>query len=185
MIIGITGSFGSGKSTVAKMFKNYGFRIINIDKLYHNIYSKDKSLQKKIIKEFGTINRVELKKIVFKDSKKLRKLNQLTHPLILKETKKIIKNSINKNIVIDAPLLLESDAKKLVDKIIVVKSTKKNSIQRIRKKNKKYTLKEINEIMNSQMSLKEKIKYADFVVDNDKTVSNTKKQVNKIIKKLK
>ena len=63
MIIGITGTFGSGKTTVANMFKKYGFKVINVDKLYHNIYKKNKSLKNKIKKEFGTLDRNKLKKL--------------------------------------------------------------------------------------------------------------------------
>ena len=70
MIIGITGSFGSGKSTVANMFKKHGFRVINVDKLYHNEFYKNHPLRKKIKKEFGTLDRNKIKKIVFNDSKK-------------------------------------------------------------------------------------------------------------------
>ncbi len=194
MIIGVTGSFGSGKTIVSDLFRKYGFEVINVDKLYHRIYNKDKALKARIKKEFGTVNRSELKKIVFNDFKKLKKLNKITHPLILKEIKKSIskinnknkssKNKkIKKNIIIDAPLLLESKAKNLADKIIVVKANKKNSIKRIIKKNK-YSKKEIEQILKSQMPLKKKLKYADFVIDNSKSMENTKEQVKKIANKI-
>src|SRR3989338_11604213 len=80
MIIGITGNFGSGKTTVSNMFRKHGFEVINADKLYHGIYNKNKVLRNKIKKEFGTLNRNEIKKIVFNDYKKLKKLN--FYPLI-------------------------------------------------------------------------------------------------------
>jgi len=182
MIIGITGSFGSGKTTVANMFKKYGFKVINVDKLYHGIYNKDNSLKNKIQKEFGTINRNQLKKIVFNDSIKLKKLNNITHPIIIKAIKKEIKKTINnkKNIVIDVPLLFEARIQNMFDKIIVVKCNKKEQIKRILKK-KKYSKKEINNIITSQMPLKEKIKKADFVVDNGKTVREIKKEISSIV----
>ncbi len=179
MIIGITGSFGSGKTTVANMFRKYGFRVINADRLYHNIYNKNDSLKKQIKKEFGTTNRIKLRKIVFNNPNKLKKLNKITHPLIINEIKKqinsIIKSS-NKKIIIDAPLLIESNAKNLVDKIIAVKCSKKEQITRILKK-KKYTKKEIENIVKSQLPLKEKIKKADFVVDNRNSLKKTRMQV--------
>ena len=121
MIIGITGSFGSGKTTVANMFSKYGFKVINVDKLYHGIYNKNKILKIKIKKEFGTLNRDTIKRIVFNDHKtrkngtffvsqkssisvKLIKLNRITHPIILKEIKNqistIIKRNIKKNTII-------------------------------------------------------------------------------------
>lgn len=203
MIIGITGSFGSGKTIVANLFAKHGFKVINVDKLYHGIYSKDKSLKNKIKKEFGTLDRNEIKKIVFNDSKRLIRLNKITHPIIIKEIKNkisaIIKkynkkntiinknnnkklkngNKINVNVVIDVPLLFEARIQNMFDKIIVVKCDKKTQIKRILKKNK-YSRKEINNIINSQMPLKEKIKKADFVVDND-GINETKSQVNSIV----
>ena len=183
MIIGITGSFGSGKTTTANIFKKYGFKVINVDRLYHGIYNKNKSLKNRIKKEFGTTDRNKLKKIVFSDSRKLKKLNKITHPLIIKEVKKAVSKINKKNIIIDSPLLLEAKAKGLVDKIIVVKASKKNCIERILTK-KKYSKKEIEQIMKSQMPLNKKLRYADFVVDNNKSVKDTRKQVKDIVDKL-
>jgi len=198
MIIGITGSFGTGKTAVANMFKNYGFRVINADKLYHGLYENEKSLRKKILEEFKTLNRNEIKKIVFKDYKKLKRLNAITHPIIIKQLKKEVTNikksiekktlknkkilnnkklKINKiKIIVDIPLLFESKSEKLFDKIIVVKCNKKTQIERALK-NKKYSKKEINQIIKSQMPLKDKIKKADFVIDNNKAKKEVKRQI--------
>jgi len=189
MIIGITGSFGSGKTAVSLLFRN--FKVINADKLYSNIFKNNIKLKKTLKNKFGTIDRNKIKKVVFNDSRKLIELNKITHPLIIKEIKttikklaldkKILKNKLK--IVIDAPLLIEAKATKLVDKIIVVKCNKKIQINRILKK-KKYLKKEINHIIKSQMPLKKKLKYADFVVDNSKSISNTRKQVKGIIEEI-
>lgn len=182
MVIGITGSFGSGKTTVSNLFKKHGFVVINVDKLYRDIYNKN--LKNKILREFGTDDRNKLKKIVFSDFKKLKKLNKITHPIILKELKKLISRIKNKkNMIIDAPLLIEAKAQNLADKIIVVKANRKNSIKRILKK-KKYSKEEIEQIIKSQMPLKKKLKYSDFIVDNNKSLTDTKNQIKKIAEKL-
>ena len=206
MIIGITGSFGSGKTTIANIFRNYGFKVINVDRLYHNIYNKP-LLKIQLKKEFNTTNRNKIKKIVFNNSQRLKKLNKITHPMIIKEIKNSIKdiNKKNKNIIIDAPLLLEAKAQNLVDKIIVVKANKKNTIKRILKcrkskisehaqeppasnrrflTKKKYSKKEIEQIMKSQMPLKQKLKHADFVVDNNKSVKDVREQVKRIVDRI-
>jgi len=183
MIYGITGIFGSGKSTVAKLLKAKGYKHINLDKLGHEILQKLKS---KVVKEFGKeiltknkIDRTKLKDIVFYDSKKLKKLNSLLHPAIIKETKNIIKKSKNKRIVIDGALLIEAKALNIIDKLIVVKTTKQQQLKRALKKSK-YTKKEISNILSSQLSQKEKLKYADIVIDNSKSLAYTKKQLSKI-----
>ena len=221
MIIGITGSFGSGKTMVSDIFKIYGFEVINVDRLYHSIYEKDSKLKNELMEEFGTLEREEIRKIAFNDFKKLRRLNEIAHPIIISELKKeiskiekrneklmpmtkkykkndsiekntIIKNNIQKKsdnktkqktaikIVIDVPLLFEAKMENIVDKIVVVKCDEKIQMERIMKKSNKYSKKEIKQIIQSQMPLKEKIKRADFVVDNSKDVSKTKEQVRKI-----
>jgi len=182
MIIGITGSIGSGKTTAANIFKRYKFEVVNVDRLYHKIYNENNQLKNKIKHEFGTANRSDLKKIVFNDFKKLKKLNHIAHPIIIKETKKIIqkikKDNPKKIIVIDSPLLLETGAKDLVGKIIVVRCDSENIINR----NKKFSKEEIERILKLQMPLKEKLKHADFVVDNNKDVKYLERQIKKIVK---
>ena len=187
VIIGVTGSIGSGKTKVSNLFRKYGFKVINVDKFYTRIYKENKSLRNKIKNEFGTANRAKLKKIVFKNPSKLKKLNKLTHPIIINEVKKSInkikKQNKNPKIIIDAPLLIEAKTTNLVDKIIVIKCDKKIQLKRVLKK-KKYTKREINNIIKSQMPLNEKLKYADFIVDNSSLLIKTKKQVEEIIKKI-
>src|SRR3989338_8163519 len=188
MIIGITGNFGSGKTTVSNMFRKHGFEVINADKLYHGIYNKNKVLRNKIKKEFGTLNRNEIKKIVFNDYKKLKKLNEITHPIIIKGIKnKIQEIQKNKNdgvkIALDVPLLIEAKMQNMFDKIVVVKCDEKTQIKRLLKKGK-HSEEEIKNIIKSQMPIEEKIKYADFVVDNSDALEKTNNQIEAIIKNI-
>ena len=193
MIIGITGSIGSGKTTIAKIFSKHWYSRIDADEIGHQILQNNPAAYKKIIENFGNgildknrdIDREKLGDIVFSDNKKLKKLNSITHPIIVNEIKNQIKEIRNKckektKIIIDTPLLLETKAKSLVDKIIVVEIDKKN----ILKRNKKYKKEKIEKILKAQMPLDEKIKHADFVIDNSGSLAETKKQVSEIIKKL-
>lgn len=195
MILGITGSIGSGKTMVAKLFSKHWFNRIDADEIGHNLLKENKELKNKIVKIFGdgildkneNIDRTKLGDIVFDDNKKLKKLNSITHPAIIKEIKNQIKKIRKKcgddeKIVIDAPLLLETNLKNLVDKVIVVKCGKEKIIKRL---NKKYSEKQIERILKAQMPLQEKLKYADFVIDNNKNIKHLENQVGKIIKKLK
>ena len=91
MIIGITGSIGSGKTTMSGIFARQGFLSINADKIGHEMLKRDSAIYKKIIKHFGNkildenknIDRKKLGNLVFYDSEKLEKLNSITHPIIL------------------------------------------------------------------------------------------------------
>ena len=194
MILGITGSIGSGKTTASNLFKKLGFFIVNADEIGHEVIKKNSAAYKKIIKEFGNeildnnknIDRKILGSIVFNDKIKLKKLNSIMHPIIINEIenqiKKIKQKCGNKTkIVIDAPLLLETKTKNLVDKIIVVKADKKNIIKRL---NKRFSKEKIEKILKSQMPLDEKLRYVDFVIDNNKDLKHLEKQVENIIKKL-
>ncbi|MBI2655076.1 dephospho-CoA kinase [Candidatus Woesearchaeota archaeon] len=195
MIIGITGSIGSGKTAAAKIFSKYHYIRIDADEVGHSLMKENKELKNKLIKNFGNkilgkngnIDRKKLGGIIFNDKNKLKKLNSIMHPLIINEIKNKIKNiqtkcGLNAKIIIDAPLLIETNLKDYVDKIIVIKSDKKNIIKRL---NKKFPKKIIERILKAQMPLEEKLKYADFVVENNRDLKNLEKQVKEIINYLK
>ena len=195
MILGITGSIGSGKTTIAKIFGKHHFNRIDADEIGHNLLKFDKKIKNRIINEFGKeildskkhIDREKLGVIVFNDKNKIKKLNSIMHPSIINEIKNQIRKIQKKcgndaKIIIDAPLLIETNLKNHVDKIVVVKPAKKNIIKRL---NKKYPKEQIEKILKTQMPLQEKLKYADFVVDNNKDIKNLDKQIKKIVYELK
>lgn len=167
-VIGITGSFGTGKTTVAKMFSKYGAVILDADKIAHQLLKLKPADRKKLGKE------------LFRDKAKLKKFCDIIHPLIITKLKKeIIRNKTKKLIIIDAPLLIEANLVYLVDRLIVVAAGRKIQVERL-KKFKKFATNEIKDRIGAQMPLKEKIKYADFIIDNNGAIKNTKLQVEKI-----
>lgn len=193
MIIGITGSIGSGKTTVAKSFGRHHFAIINADEISHLLMKKGSVVYTKVFESFGTqildrkrnISRKKLGEIVFSDSEKLRELNLIMHPAILSEIKNRIREIKDKcrnesRIVIEAPLLLETSAKKLVDKVVVVRT----DLRKIITRNRNFSKIQIEMMLKFQMPIGEKIKYADFVVDNNSDLKNLERQVEGIIGKL-
>jgi len=120
---------------------------------------------------------------VFKDPRKLRLLNSITHPLILKETKKLIGKS-KKTVVIDAPLLLEARFDRLCDYVVVTHAPKNVVLRRLLGA-RKLTKREILSIMGSQMPFSQKRKRADSVVDTSGSYAHTHAQLRKIISRIK
>ena len=183
IILGLTGSFGSGKSTVAGIFRSHGARLIDADCLAHRCLEAGSPAYKKIIKIFGTADREKLGKIVFSDKKLLKKLNAIIHPQVIREINLMLKKYKSGIIVLDAPLLLEAGLKKMVDKVIVVKIKRAPQLKRLRSKLGLTNL-EILKRLNLQMPQERKSRLADFLIDNSGTIGRTIKQVQELRRKL-
>jgi len=197
LIVGLTGGIVGGKSTVASMFKDLGAKIIDVDKLGHSVILPYSPAWGKIIKLFKkdilrndlTIDREKLGKIVFANQALLKKLNEITHPEIIKLIKKEINLAKDKTrnqekiLVIDAALIYEAKIDRLMDKIIVVYVNEDEQAKRLVKRNN-LSKEEALQRIKSQMPMKEKVKMADYVIDNSNSLDETKKQVEKIWKKL-
>jgi len=187
IVLGITGGFGSGKTTVARIFKSFGAKLIDADKIAHRVLNRGGKAYKKIINTFGRdilkknrqIERQKLAKIVFNNKNLLKRLNGIIHPEVIRIIKNEIKVSRAKVIVLDAPLLLEAGLERMVDKLIVVKITKGRQIKRIKNKTS-LSKADILKRIASQIPLRAKMRLADFVIDNSGTVEKTKEQVGQI-----
>ena len=187
-IVAVTGSFGSGKTTVGKMFELLGCPFISADKIVSVLYKKKqvkKLLEKKfgeqIFSKKGRLNKKALAGLVFSDKKLLQKLNSLMHPLVFLEMEKKLRALLRqgkKVSVVEVPLLFESRQFFPKDFVVVVKCTKKTQIKRLGKKG--FSKKEALERIKAQMPAGKKIAMADFVVDNSGTVLATRKHVKKI-----
>ncbi|MCB9746905.1 MAG: dephospho-CoA kinase [Candidatus Omnitrophica bacterium] len=193
-IIGVTGSLKTGKSTVSALFAELGVKVLDADKIVHRLLNNNKECSHKIIREFGDdigvkgkIERRKLAEIVFKDVKKLRRLEKIIHPFVRKEIIERIKfyqkQQRVKAVVLDVPLLFESKLKKEVDYTVVVKATQKEQIKRAGKQRQISQADALRRI-RQQMPLKEKVRRADFVIDNSGTKTKLKKQVVDIWQKM-
>ena len=194
MIIGITGSIGTGKSTVSNYLISKGYSVVDADKISKGAYNIGSFGYKAILEVFGVeilnsngeVDRKKIKKIVFDNSNMLQRLNMAIHPIIINEIEKEIEILLeSQNVVfLDAPLLIETELHKKVDKIIVVICDKNEQINRIIKRDK-ITADMAISIINSQMSIDEKLKFADYIVYNNSTIENLYSQVDEIILEIK
>ncbi len=182
--IGITGSSGSGKSTICQYLKTKGAFIIDADKISHYLTKPGKICYNEIVSEFGydilssdgSINRKKLASIVFNDPQKLERLNEITHKKIIEEILSI-KNEITEGcteydyIVIDAPLLIETGLYKSCDFVWLVCADYEKRIERITKRDG-ISRKKTEERFNNQTSFEILKKFSNEILDNsdeDKT----------------
>jgi dephospho-CoA kinase len=184
LAIGITGILGSGKTTVSKILKKMGFKVISCDEIVHKLLNR-KDIIKKFKKIFGTevvknnkIDRKKAREIIFKNSKKKEKIEKILHPEVFKKIKKEILDIKNKKgiIFIEIPLLFETKSEYLFDKIMVVSAPKKEIKERLRNR---YSEEEIKNIWKSQIPLSYKEKKADYIIDNSGSILETEKKIKK------
>ena len=188
-IIGIVGAIGSGKSAVAGMFGELGADVIDADKIAHKIIEKKRILAKlrKIwgnsIFAHGKLSREKLGEIVFKNKIQIKNLENVLHPLILKEMIRLIKISRKQAVLLDAPLLMESGNDKLCDIIIFVYTPRNIRLARIRT-TRGWSTAELSRREKMQMRLNKKMQKADYIIRNDKAISNTYRNVKEVFHKV-
>ena len=194
ILIGLTGSLGSGKSTVAGMFARQGAYVIDADAVVHEQLRPTGKAYKKVVKTFGKdilsgkdIDRRKLADIVFRNEHKLKQLTSIVHPIAFKEVQARIK-SLKRDakifmIVVDAPLLIEAGWHRWMDYIVVVKASKEVQVSRLMTQ-RKMTRPEILRRMKSQLPIKQKINMADIVIDNNKGLKEIEKQTRMIVERL-
>jgi len=192
LIIGLTGSIATGKSTVSLMFDDFDIPVVDADKIAREVVFPGEKAYNEIVKTFGeeilredkTINRPELGAIVFTDEEKRNKLNNIVHPAIRKKMindRDALVQQGYKCVVLDIPLLFESKLTHFVDKTIVVYSDPDIQLERLMERDN-YTEEEAKQRINSQMPAKEKAALSDAVIDNNGTKFDTYEQLEKLLK---
>lgn len=185
LVVGLTGNIGCGKSSLSDIFRAEGIKIIDADIIARQIYEDEKLLSKvyetfgnDIKNEDGSLNRKALGRIVFSDDEKLIQLNKLTHPVIRQKVSDEIEEYKSQNeeiVILDAALLVESDYLNFIDKLLVVTCKENIQIERIIARDN-CSIEEALDRIKSQMSQENKVKYADYVIDNSATLSELRKK---------
>lgn len=187
-IIGLTGGIASGKSTVSNYLILKGLDVIDADLISREIYQIGEKAYKIVVDVFGkgilnedlTINRKKLGQIVFSNNEQLKKLNEITHPIIFEKIKKRVYeiNKMNKRVcIIDAALLFESNWYNICDIKWLVYVDKITQIKRLIERDKISEEDAVKRI-NAQMPIEEKIKLADFIINNSGDLRYTYEQVD-------
>ena len=193
LLIGVTGSIGMGKSTVAKMFTEYGFGLYNADDTVHYIYENDEEVINKIEKSFpgtkseGKVNRIALRDILNKEPMKFRDLEKIVHPATRRYQIVYIEKLISDGspgCILDIPLLFETGGEKYIDVSVVVTASEEKQKERVVSE-RKVPLEIFNSIKNQQMPDREKLKKADYIISTDQTLDETKLEVKDVVSRIK
>jgi dephospho-CoA kinase len=193
--VGLTGGIATGKSTVGKIFVGLGCHLIDSDRITHQLFEAGEAVHGAVLREFGerilakngSIDRKVLADIVFNDSEARAKLNQLVHPAVIQRQqawlREIEASDPNGVAIVDAALMIEVGTYKNYDKVIVVSCAPEIQEQRLRGRSE-LSDSQIDARIRSQMPMEEKVKYADYVIDNSGDLASTRAQVEAVNSKL-
>ena len=186
--IGITGSIGMGKSTVSSIFKNNNIKVWDADFEVHNLYKNGKDGYNSIIsiypelKDKVEINRKKVSNLLREKKIDLKLIEEIIHPLLIRSREEFIKkNKKDKLLIFDIPLLYETKAYIWLDYVINVFCSKKSQIERL-KQRENFDIKKINYLISKQISVNQKNKKADYVINTDQDLKQVERQVINFIK---
>ncbi|MGO1677908.1 MAG: dephospho-CoA kinase [Ruoffia tabacinasalis] len=190
--IAITGSIATGKSTVSKYLIQQGYPVIDTDIISRIVVEKGtiglerlkENFGEGIIQEDGTLNRKALSNIVFNDAASKEKLNQILHPLISKESKERMaayKEEGHSLIFVDIPLYYEVDIDIPTDAVWLVYVSSDIQLERLMKRNL-MSEEDARQLISNQISIQDKAKWSEIVIDNSNTPEETHKQIDQLLK---
>jgi dephospho-CoA kinase len=193
--VGLTGGIATGKSTVGAMFVDLGCYLLDSDILGHELFQPGQPVRDAVVEAFGervigpggAIDRKVLGEIVFNDPKLRLKLNNLVHPAIIHRQKEWLdaleKEQPDAIAIVSAALMIEVDTYKNYDKLVVVTCTPEDQRRRLRERNA-LPDEQIEARLAAQMPLSEKVRFADFVIDNSADLAATRRQVGETYSRL-
>jgi len=191
MVIGLTGNYGMGKSFVLSVFKELGAIVLDSDEIVSNLLEDKQIILKikkilgdRVEKQDGTLDKLEIAKVIFENSILREKLEVLLHPMVFDN----IQNNLNKIsgkeklIIVEVPLLFEGGYQGRFEKTITVFTTRDTALERLTKAgiSRSNALKRLK----AQLPIQIKKKNADFLIDNNGPKQRTRIQVERIYHKL-
>jgi len=187
--IALTGNIGSGKSTVAKLFEDCGFYVYDADKIIKDLYRERGEVYEKVMEVFGreilseddNIDTKKLADIVFSDREKLKILEDITHSALYRKLDEVFKTLPKDAVaIVEASLVLEKKTKGRYDFLVLVYAP--YEVCKLRSLAKGITQDDFERRWKNQMDPKEKLKRADYVVDNSGDLKKTKERVVELCK---
>jgi len=191
LLIALTGNYGMGKSTVLSMFAKLGVDTVDADRIVDSLLKKKEILKKikqllgaKVFNKNGSLNKKKVADIVFKNNSLRHSLEDILHPLVFKKIKEF-SNKIDtkdKILIVAAPLIFERGYEERFDRTIVVYTREDATLNRLKKNG--IPREEVLLRLKAQLPIEEKMRKADFIIDNNGTAEETMAEVEMIYKKL-
>ena len=192
--LGLTGGIASGKSTVAAMLREMGFRVLEADVVSHKLFEPGQDAHDEVLKEFGAefaeangqIDRARLGALVFADPEKLKKLNAILHPRVEREILRVFdeweKSGVKDAAFVEAALLVEAGISKKLDGLVVAYCRPEQQIERLQVRG--MSEKDARQRIAAQMPVEEKLRFATEKIDCSGTLEETRTQVRALASKL-
>ena len=193
--VGLTGGIASGKSTVGRMFGELGCKVIDSDRITRELFEPGNPVNAKVTETFGprvlasdgSINRAVLAELVFQNPDQRQKLNSIVHPAIKQRQNEFLSQAAADDAraigIVEAALIVEVGTYRDYDKLIVVTCSPNVQRERLRERSG-LTPEQIESRIASQMPMEEKVKVADFVIDNSGDIGKTRQQVEEVYRQL-
>ena len=196
LLLGVTGGIASGKTEVANMLEELGAPIIDFDVIARQVVEPGKPAWQEIVDYFGkqvvqeddSLDRKKLSNIVFRDMEKRKKLESFTHPRISEEFVRQVNEIAEKTpgaiIQVVIPLLIELNLQYKFHKLMVVYIPEELQIERLVERDG-ISKEEATNILKAQLPIEEKVGYADYVIHNERSLEETRRQVEDLWQTLK
>jgi dephospho-CoA kinase len=203
--VGLTGGIASGKSVVGEMFVAHGAHLIQADTIAHELMQPGEAVYREVVQHFGegilnpdgSVNRARLAEAAFGASgenklSRIQELNQIVHPAVIRRQEEwmadVGRSDPRTIAMVEAALILEAGATKRFDRLVVVTCRPEQRIQRWGARvgvDEEAARREVERRMAAQLPDEEKIKIADYVIDNSGSLDRTRKQVGEVYRELK
>ncbi|KIR03905.1 Dephospho-CoA kinase [Lachnospiraceae bacterium TWA4] len=188
-VIGITGGVGAGKSTVLDILaKDYNAQIIETDKVAQDLMKPGQYCYQKIIDMFGKglvgddgqLDKKRMFELIFKDKENQERINHIVHPVVRATVKEMIKNSDKEYVVIEAALLIEAGFRELCDEFWYIFVSTQERVKRLYEQ-RGYSEVKSYQLIQNQLSHAQFCKNCEYLIDNGKSIEETRKQVHEIL----
>lgn len=193
--VGLTGNIACGKSSVARLFSKLGAHTLDADLIAHEVMAPGGAAHQRLVEVFGPeilgpdghVDRPRLAGIVFSDETRRLELNAAVHPAVREELERRMRDFETREtrgiVIVDAALMIESGSYRLYRRIVVVRCDPAQQLARLRERSG-VSDEEARARIAAQMPLEEKVKFADYVVDNSGSFAETRRQVAAVYDRL-